>query len=96
MQFRAEVGLGSLTISRADSSRDLVVALNAGDRIILDDRLINVNAGADRLRFSDGRSVSIDALVQAMAAFGTNSAGELSLARSDVQQYLTPLLASGA
>jgi hypothetical protein len=55
-----------------------------------------VNGGADRLRFADGRSLSVDALVQAMAAFDTPAAGELSLARSDVQQYLTPLLASGA
>jgi hypothetical protein len=77
-------------------SRDLVVALSATDRIVLDDRLVNVNGGADRLRFADGRSLSVDALVQAMAAFGTPPAGELSLARADVQQYLTPLLASGA
>jgi len=96
VQFRAGVGLGNRTVSRADSGRDLVVALSASDRIVLDDRLVNVNAGADRLRFADGRSLSVDALVQAMAAFGTPAAGELSLARSDVQQYLTPLLASGA
>ena len=63
---------------------------------MLDDRLVNVNGGADRLRFDDGRSLSVDALVEAMAAFGTPAAGELSLARADVQQYLTPLLASGA
>ena len=96
VQFRTGVGLGNLTISRADSGRDLVVALSATDRIVLDDRLVNVNGGADRLRFADGRSLSVDALVQAMAAFGTPAAGELSLARADVQQYLTPLLASGA
>ena len=90
VQFRAGVGLGNLTVSRADSGRDLVVALGTMDRIVLDDRLVNVNGGADRLRFADGRSLSVDALVQAMAA------GELSLARADVQQYLTPLLASGA
>jgi hypothetical protein len=30
-----------------------------------------------------------------MAAFGTPSAGELNVARADVQQYLTPLLGSG-
>jgi Ca2+-binding RTX toxin-like protein len=96
VQFRSGVGLGNLTISRADSGRDLVVALSATDRIVLDDRLINVNAGADRLRFADGKSLSVEALVQAMAAFGTPPAGELSLARADVQHYLTPLLASGA
>jgi Ca2+-binding RTX toxin-like protein len=96
VQFRTGVGLGNLTVSRADSGRDLVVALSASDRIVLDDRLIDVNAGADRLRFADGKSLSVDALVQAMAAFGTPPAGELSLARADVQQYLTPLLASGA
>ncbi|MFN9090137.1 MAG: hypothetical protein ACK5V0_01160 [Alphaproteobacteria bacterium] len=96
VQFRAGVGLGSLTISRADSGRDLVVALGTTNRIVLDDRLVDVNGGADRLRFADGRSLSVEALVQAMAAFGTPAAGELSLARADVQQYLTPLLASGA
>jgi Ca2+-binding RTX toxin-like protein len=96
VQFRSGIGLGNLTISRADSGRDLVVALSASDRIVLDDRLVNVNGGADRLRFADGRSLSVEALVQAMAAFGTPPAGELSLARADVQQYLTPLLASGA
>jgi Ca2+-binding RTX toxin-like protein len=96
VQFRTGVGLGNLTISRADSGRDLVVALSATDRMVLDDRLVNVNAGADRLRFADGKSLSVDALVQAMAAFGTPPAGELSLARADVQQYLTPLLATGA
>jgi hypothetical protein len=80
----------------ADSGRDLVVALGTTDRIVLDDRLVNVNGGADRLRFADGKSLSVEALVQAMASFGTPSAGELSLARADVQQYLTPLLASGA
>jgi Ca2+-binding RTX toxin-like protein len=96
VQFRTGVGLGNLTVSRADSGRDLVVALSATDRIVLDNRLVDVNGGADRLRFADGRSLSVDALVQAMAAFGTPPAGELSLARADVQQYLTPLLASGA
>jgi Ca2+-binding RTX toxin-like protein len=96
VQFRSGIGLGNLTVSRADSGRDLVVALSATDRMVLDDRLVNVNGGADRLRFADGRSLSVEALVQAMAAFGTPPAGELSLARADVQQYLTPLLASGA
>jgi Ca2+-binding RTX toxin-like protein len=96
VQFRSGIGLGNLTISRADSGRDLVVALGTTDRIVLDDRLVNVNGGADRLRFADGKSLSVEALVQAMAAFGTPAAGELSLARADVQQYLTPLLASGA
>ena len=96
MQFLSGIGLGSLTVSRADSGRDLVVALSASDRIVLDDRLVNMNGGADRLRFADGKSLSVDALVQAMAAFGTPAAGELSLARADVQEYLTPLLASGA
>ncbi|MCA3444469.1 MAG: Ig family protein, partial [Rhodobacter sp.] len=95
VQFRAGVGLGNLTISRADSGRDLVVALGTTDRIVLDDRLVNVNGGADRLRFADGKSLSVEALVQAMASFGTPSAGELSLARADVQLYLTPLLGSG-
>ena len=96
VQFRSGIGLGNLTVSRADSSRDLVIALNASDRIVLDDRLVDVNGGADRLRFADGKSLNLNALVQAMAAFGTPAAGELSLARADVQQYLTPLLASGA
>lgn len=96
VQFRSGVGLGNLTISRADSGRDLVVVLGTTDRIVLDDRLVNMNGGADRLRFADSRSLSVEALVQAMAAFGTPAAGELSLARADVQQYLTPLLASGA
>ncbi|MCA3457304.1 MAG: calcium-binding protein, partial [Rhodobacter sp.] len=96
VQFRTGVGLGNLTISRADSGRDLVVALGTADRIILDNRLVDVNGGADRLRFADGKSLTVEVLVQAMAAFGTPAAGELSLARADVQQYLTPLLASGA
>ncbi|MCA3542879.1 MAG: hypothetical protein IOC73_03865, partial [Rhodobacter sp.] len=95
VQFRTGVGLGNLTISRADSGRDLVVALGTADRIILDNRLVDVNGGADRLRFADGKSLTVEVLVQAMAAFGTPAAGELSLARADVQQYLTPLLASG-
>jgi Ca2+-binding RTX toxin-like protein len=96
VQFRTGIGLGNLTVSRADSSRDLVIALNASDRIVLDDWLVAANPGADRLRFADGKSLNLSALVQAMAAFGTPAAGELSLARADVQQYLTPLLASGA
>ncbi|MFN5826537.1 MAG: calcium-binding protein, partial [Rhodobacterales bacterium] len=95
VQFRTGVGLGNLTTSRADSGRDLVVALGTADRIILDNRLVDVNSGADRLRFADGKSLMVEVLVQAMAAFGTPPAGELSLARADVQQYLTPLLASG-
>jgi Ca2+-binding RTX toxin-like protein len=94
--FGSDVALASLTISQADSGRDIVIALSASDRIVLDDRLINVNAGADRIRFADGKSLSVDALVQAMASFGVSGGGELSLARADVQQYLTPLLASGA
>jgi Ca2+-binding RTX toxin-like protein len=96
VQFRTGIGLGNLTVSRADSSRDLVIALNASDRIVLDDWLVAANPGADRLRFADGKSLNLNALVQAMAAFGTPASGELSLARADVQQYLTPLLASGA
>jgi hypothetical protein len=96
VQFRTGIGLGNLTVSRADSSRDLVIALNASDRIVLDDWLVEANPGADRLRFADGKSLNLNALVQAMAAFGTPASGELSLARADVQQYLTPLLASGA
>jgi Ca2+-binding RTX toxin-like protein len=96
VQFRSGVGLGNLTISRADSGRDLVVALGASDRIVLDDRLVDVNGGADRLRFADGRSLSVEVLVQAMAAFNTPAAGELSLARADVQQYLAPLMGIGA
>ena len=78
------------------SARNLVVTRSATDRIVLDDRLVDVNGGADCLRFADGRSLSVAALVQAMAAFGTPAGGERSLARADVQQYLTPLLAPGA
>jgi Ca2+-binding RTX toxin-like protein len=96
VQFGSGISLSSLTISKADSNRDIVVRARGSNTIILDDRLVNLNAGADRLRFADGKSLSVDALVQAMAAFGTPPAGELSLARADVQQYLTPLLASGA
>jgi Ca2+-binding RTX toxin-like protein len=96
VQFRSGLGVGDLTISRADGGRDLVVALGASDRIVLDDRLVDVNGGADRLRFADGRSVSVEVLVQAMAAFNTPAAGELSLARADVQQYLAPLMGIGA
>jgi hypothetical protein len=85
-----------LGLAPVASARDLVVARTATDRIVLDDRRADVNGGADRLRFADGRSLSVAALVQAMAAFGTPAGGERSLARADVQQYLTPLLAPGA
>lgn len=96
IKFGAGIGLGNLTIRRADAARDLVMGLNASDRIVLDDWLVDVNGGADRLRFADGKSLSVQALVQAMATFGTSAAGEPSLARADGQQYLAPLLASGA
>jgi Ca2+-binding RTX toxin-like protein len=94
--FSSDVVLANLAISQMDSGRDIVIALSATDRIVLDDRLINVNAGADRLRFADGTSLSVNALVQAMSTFGVRTTGELSLARPDVQQYLAPLLAAGA
>jgi hypothetical protein len=85
-----------LGLAPVASARDLVVTRSATDRIVLDDRRADVNGGADRLRFADGKSLSVAALVQAMAAFGTPAGGERSLARADVQQYLTPLLAPGA
>ncbi len=91
----AEGGPG-LGLAPVASARDLVVARTATDRIVLDDRRVDVNGGADCLRFADGKSLSVAALVQAMAAFGTPAGGERRLARADVQQYLTPLPAPGA
>jgi len=52
--------------------------------------------GSDAVLATNTSSLSVAALVQAMAAFGTPAGGERSLARADVQQYLTPLPAPGA
>ncbi|MCA3494379.1 MAG: hypothetical protein IOC85_12875, partial [Rhodobacter sp.] len=98
VQFLAGTSLTDLTISRwGGDGTDLMVSRSALDRIVLGGRLVDVNGGADRLRFADGKSLTVEVLVQAMAAFGSPSwaAGGLSLARADVQQYLTPYLASG-